>query len=148
MDNCLADFLPFRYQKVKNYFWLVKMDPLATIEVMQLNIPSLKSYFWNLFRTLFYNPDQCAYCHNIHLHRKVWGATSVVPTTSNLMDPVEDSILIYAMTMILDYFKNVKKMRFAIIIDFQSWVGKQFIEDALEEKTIKWTIVEKIMVGF
>ena len=53
------------------------------------------------------------------------------------MDPVEDSILIYAMTMILDYFKNVKKMRFAIIIDFQSWVGKQFIEDALEEKTIK-----------
>ena len=53
------------------------------------------------------------------------------------MDPVEDSVLIYAMTMILDYFKNVKKMRFAIIIDFQSWVGNQFIEDALEEKTIK-----------
>ena len=52
MNNCLADFLPFRYQKVKNYFWLVKMDPLATIEVMQLNIPSLKSYFWNLFWTL------------------------------------------------------------------------------------------------
>ena len=53
------------------------------------------------------------------------------------MDPVDCSILINAMTMILDYFRNVKKMRFAIIIDFQSWVGKQFVEDVLEEKTIK-----------
>ena len=53
------------------------------------------------------------------------------------MDPVDGHILINAMMMILDYFKNVKKMRFAIIIDFQSRVGKQFVEDVLEEKTIK-----------
>ena len=53
------------------------------------------------------------------------------------MDPVDNSILIYAMTMILDYFKNVKKMRFAITVNIQSWAEKIFIEDALEEKTIK-----------
>ena len=43
LSNCLADFLPFMYQKVKNYFWLSKRHPLATIDVMQLNIPALKS---------------------------------------------------------------------------------------------------------
>ena len=58
-QKIIADFLPFMYQKVTNYFWLSKRHPLATIDVMQLNIPVLKSQFWNLFWTLFYNPDHC-----------------------------------------------------------------------------------------
>ena len=53
------------------------------------------------------------------------------------MDPVDGQILINAMTMILDDFKNVKKMRFAITINIQSWVRNQFIEDVPEEKNIK-----------
>ena len=43
LGNCFADFLPFIFQKVKNYFRLSKRHPLATIDVMQLNIPGRKS---------------------------------------------------------------------------------------------------------
>jgi hypothetical protein len=43
LGNCLADFLPIMCQKVKNYFSLSKRHPLATIDVMQLNISALKS---------------------------------------------------------------------------------------------------------
>ena len=32
LGNFLVDFLPILYQKVKNYFWLSKKHPLATIE--------------------------------------------------------------------------------------------------------------------
>jgi hypothetical protein len=43
LGNFLADFLPILYQKVKNYFGLSKRHPLATIDVMQLNVLALKS---------------------------------------------------------------------------------------------------------
>ena len=39
--NFPTNFLPFIYQKVKNHFWFSKRHPLATIDVMQLNIPAL-----------------------------------------------------------------------------------------------------------
>ena len=60
LDNYLVDFLLSLYQKVKIYFFLTKKHPLASIDVMQLNVPDLKSYFGNIFWALFYNPDHCA----------------------------------------------------------------------------------------
>jgi hypothetical protein len=58
--NFLVDFLTILYHKVKNYCFLPKRHPLAPIEAMRINISALKSYFGNLFWTLFYDPDQCA----------------------------------------------------------------------------------------
>ena len=60
LNNYFVDFKLILYQKVKIYFLLSKKHPLASIEVMQLNVSVLKCYFGNLFWTLFYNPDQCA----------------------------------------------------------------------------------------
>ena len=61
LGNFLVDFLKIWYQKVKNYFGLSIRHPLAaTIDVIQLNVPALKSLFENHFWTLFYNPDHCA----------------------------------------------------------------------------------------
>ena len=60
LDNYLVDFLLSLYQKVKIYFLLSKRHPLASIDVMQLNVPDLKRYFGNIFGALFYNPDHCA----------------------------------------------------------------------------------------
>jgi len=45
---------------MKNYCCLPKRHPLAPIKAMRINISALKSYFGNLFWTLFYDPDQCA----------------------------------------------------------------------------------------
>ena len=59
LGNFLVDFLQILYQKVKNYFGLSIRYPLATIDVTQLNVHALKSYFENIFWTLFYNPDDC-----------------------------------------------------------------------------------------
>ena len=41
--NFCVESLPILYQKLKNYFWLSKKHPLATINVMQLNVPTLKT---------------------------------------------------------------------------------------------------------
>ena len=60
LDNFLVDFLPKMYEKGKNYFCLSKTHPSGSIDVMQLNIPAIRSQIRNLFWTLFYNPDQCA----------------------------------------------------------------------------------------
>ena len=49
LGNFLVDFLPILYPKVKNYFGLSIRHPLATIDVIQLNVPALKSQFENLF---------------------------------------------------------------------------------------------------
>jgi hypothetical protein len=57
MGNFLVDFLAIFYQKVKNYFGLSIRYPLATIDVIRLNMPAIKSYIENLFWTLFYKPD-------------------------------------------------------------------------------------------
>ena len=45
---------------MKIYFLSTKKHPLASIDVMQLNVSVLKSNFGNLYWTLFYNPDHCA----------------------------------------------------------------------------------------
>jgi hypothetical protein len=55
-----VDFLLILYHKEKNYCCLPKWHPLAPLEAMRINISALKSYFGNLFWTLFYDPDQCA----------------------------------------------------------------------------------------
>jgi hypothetical protein len=41
--NCLVDFLPILYPKVKNYCCLPKRHPLAAIDAMGINVPALKS---------------------------------------------------------------------------------------------------------
>ena len=71
------------YQKVTNHFWLSKRYPLETIDVMQLNIPGLKSYFWNLFWTLFYHPDHCGEARSINflisIFFFIWLTWNLVP---------------------------------------------------------------------
>ena len=65
LNNYLVDFMPILYQKVKIYFLLTKKHPLASIDVMQLKVSFLKSYFGNLFWTLLDLLDQCGElgCH-------------------------------------------------------------------------------------
>ena len=43
LGNVLVDFLAILYQKVKNYFGLSIRHPLATIDVIKLNVPAIKS---------------------------------------------------------------------------------------------------------
>jgi hypothetical protein len=43
LGNFFVDFLPILYQTVKNYFGLSKRHPLATMSVMKLDVPVLKS---------------------------------------------------------------------------------------------------------
>ena len=68
LDIYLVDFLPILYQKMKIYFLSSKKHPLASIDVMQLNVPVLKSYFGNLFWTLFYHPDHCVVLRGLIWH--------------------------------------------------------------------------------
>ena len=43
LGNFLVDFLAILYQKAKNYFGLSVRHPLATIDVIKLNVPAIKS---------------------------------------------------------------------------------------------------------
>jgi hypothetical protein len=43
LGNFLVDSLPIFYIKLKNYFGLSISNPLATIDVIQPNVPALKS---------------------------------------------------------------------------------------------------------
>ena len=48
LGNFFADFLSILYQKVKNYFVLSIRHLLATIDVIQLDFPALKTYLWGI----------------------------------------------------------------------------------------------------
>ena len=45
--NFLDDFLPILYHKVKNYCFLPKRHPLATIVAMQIDVFAMKIFFWH-----------------------------------------------------------------------------------------------------
>ena len=116
LGNFLVDFLPILYQKVKNYFGLSIRHPLATIDVIQLNVPALKSQFENLFWTLFYNPDHCAGVRYTQARNTM--VTSLIHYVSILMDwVVELNKLPFLMTfstvlMLIQWvvgFKNIQK---------------------------------------
>ena len=59
-DLFFVDFFLILYHKVKNYCYLPKRHPLATIDAMRINVSALKSQFGNLFWTLWQLSDQCA----------------------------------------------------------------------------------------